>query len=671
MEKLRILIIDDDAADLQALPQTVALHMKNMHIDTSDSATGALQQLQEHIYDAVVSDIKMPGMDGITLVEKLQSLSPETPTLLITAYGDRELAIRALRAGAYDFIEKPIDREYFVSSLQRAIQARQMRCQIAEQQQALECHAHQLERMVTERTQELAEANTALRQSRDAFRLLIEAMPQLVWTARPDGAWEYANQRWYEYTGNCAVLPLGDGWISCYHPDDQSKVVTLWKTSLLISQPFQVEARLREGKTGAYRWFLIRGVPLRNVHSRVWKWLGTCTDIHENKVLEDALRESDVRFRRLVQSNLLGIAVANLAGTIHEANDAFLDLVGYTQEDVAAGRVEWATITPSDYQVREAQAIEEMRTTGMIRPFEKVYVTKNGGRVPVLVGATRFHPPGSEPLVLCFILDLTAHKEIERQKDLMLSMTGHELKTPLAALKGNLQLLLRRVKRVSTSPDRFAEELPTFFHRLMECLLTCTRQVDVQTTLINDLLDVSRITAGTLKLDLELCDLASLARETVEDLRVTAPERSFLLERPAQPVVMVQADRTRISQVITNFITNAVRYSPADQPIHIGIGLQENAARVWVRDHGPGLTEEERAHLWQRFSQIKGVAVQCGSGKGLGLGLYICQTLIEQHQGEVGVESTPGDGSTFWFTLPIVTQGDLLRSRQNHAEVHV
>src|SRR5690242_17818760 len=161
MEKLRILIVDDDVADLQALPRTVALRMKNTHIDTSDSAPGALQQIQEHTYDAIVSDIKMPGMDGITLIEKLQALSPETPTLLITAYGDRDLAIRALRAGVYDFIEKPIDREYFVSSLQRAIQVRQMRRQIAEQQQAMERYTHQLEQTVAERTHELVEANAA------------------------------------------------------------------------------------------------------------------------------------------------------------------------------------------------------------------------------------------------------------------------------------------------------------------------------------------------------------------------------------------------------------------------------------------------------------------------------------------------------------------------------
>jgi hypothetical protein len=258
-------------------------------------------------------------------------------------------------------------------------------------------------------------------------------------------------------------------------------------------------------------------------------------------------------------------------------------------------------------------------------------------------------------LVVGFVLDLTARKEMERQKDLMLSMTSHELKTPLAALKGTFQLLQRRAKRLGTQTDHLSPEVSAFFNDLIERLTAGARQVDVQTHLINDLLDVSRITANTLKLELEQCDLASIVRETVEDLRVTAPSHSLILEVPEHTTVMVCADRARISQVVTNYLTNAIRYSNADQPTYIGLTIQEEDARVWVRDKGPGLTEETQKELWQRFHQVKGVPVLSGSGKGLGLGLYICQTLIAQHQGEVGVESTPGEGSTFWFTLPIVT----------------
>lgn len=169
MDKQRVLIVDDDTALLQALPQAIALRMKNMHVDISDSAFGAIQQVQENEYDAIVSDIKMPGMDGITLIEKLHALCPDTPTLLITGHGERDLAISALRVGAYDFIQKPIDRDYFVSSLQRAIQTRQMRRQIAEQQEALQHYTHQLEQTVAERTRELVEANAA----KDVFMSMV------------------------------------------------------------------------------------------------------------------------------------------------------------------------------------------------------------------------------------------------------------------------------------------------------------------------------------------------------------------------------------------------------------------------------------------------------------------------------------------------------------------
>ena len=156
-----ILIVDDDVALLLALPQALYLRMDGVKVDTSDSAQEALSLIQEHDYDAIVSDIKMPGMDGLVLLEKIKELRPETPTLLITGHGDENLAIQALRGGAYDFIQKPVERDYLVAALQRAIQTRQLRHQVIEQQLALEHHAQSLERVVQKRTSELLEANAA------------------------------------------------------------------------------------------------------------------------------------------------------------------------------------------------------------------------------------------------------------------------------------------------------------------------------------------------------------------------------------------------------------------------------------------------------------------------------------------------------------------------------
>ncbi len=161
MNDSQVLIVDDDTALLQALPQALNLRMHGIQVDTSDSAPKALELIQEHDYDAIVSDIKMPGMDGLALLGKIREMRPDTLTLLITGHGEHDLAVQALRAGAYDFIQKPIDRDYLVAALQRAIQTHQLRRKVMEQQLALELHARSLERMVQKRTQELVEANVA------------------------------------------------------------------------------------------------------------------------------------------------------------------------------------------------------------------------------------------------------------------------------------------------------------------------------------------------------------------------------------------------------------------------------------------------------------------------------------------------------------------------------
>ena len=158
-EKPYLLIVDDDLALLEALPQTLYLRLTAVQVDTADSAPDALRQVQEHDYDAIVSDIKMPGMDGLVLLAKIQKLRPETPTLLITGHGEHDLAVQALRGGAYDFIQKPIDRDYLVAALCRAIQTHRLRRELAENQRALERHALSLERIVEYRTRELVEAN--------------------------------------------------------------------------------------------------------------------------------------------------------------------------------------------------------------------------------------------------------------------------------------------------------------------------------------------------------------------------------------------------------------------------------------------------------------------------------------------------------------------------------
>jgi signal transduction histidine kinase len=159
-----------------------------------------------------------------------------------------------------------------------------------------------------------------------------------------------------------------------------------------------------------------------------------------------------------------------------------------------------------------------------------------------------------------------------------------------------------------------------------------------------------------LHVSLEPGDLLHIVRNTVSDMRVVAPSRAIHLELPKQSTIPVMVDQVRISQVITNYLTNALKYSAEPLPVIVGITLAENEARVWVRDAGSGLSLEAQRSIWDRFRQAYSFATYTGmNGSGLGLGLYISQALIQQHGGRTGVESAPGMGSTFWFSLPLAT----------------
>jgi len=243
-----------------------------------------------------------------------------------------------------------------------------------------------------------------------------------------------------------------------------------------------------------------------------------------------------------------------------------------------------------------------------------------------------------------------ALRESNRRMDEFLGIACHELKTPLAAIKGNVQLAGRRLQRLAGDQKTQSDQL------LPDLLENANRQTDRLDRLVTDLLDVSRIQVGKLEMRSEACDLATIVQETVQEQRMINPRRSILLEGPIEEPVPIRADADRIGQVISNYLSNALKYSSGEKAVTVSLAREGPVARVSVRDDGPGLPPAERERIWERFHRARGVEVQTGSGVGLGLGLYISKTIIAWHGGHVGVESTPGHGATFWFTLPLAQQ---------------
>ncbi len=232
-----------------------------------------------------------------------------------------------------------------------------------------------------------------------------------------------------------------------------------------------------------------------------------------------------------------------------------------------------------------------------------------------------------------------------------LGLVSHELRTPLTSLQTTIDLLARRLDALARSrgnpPDgtRAVVALRTLVERCEHSLLRLRR-------LIGDMLDTALIQQGRLEIRMAPCDLDTLVTEMVQDQARLNPTRQIRWMAAACTVPVI-ADAGRIEQVVANYLSNALKFSREDQAVEVRVETADGLARVSVHDEGIGVPLDEQAHLWERLYQAEAIAWQSGSQIGLGMGLYICKTIIEQHHGQVGVQSTPGQGSTFWFTLPL------------------
>lgn len=252
--------------------------------------------------------------------------------------------------------------------------------------------------------------------------------------------------------------------------------------------------------------------------------------------------------------------------------------------------------------------------------------------------------------------ELLALDETSQRMSEFLHIAGHELRTPLTTIRANLQLAERRVQRTAThaaaangvAGDGQLEPLLTLLGRALSA-------ANRQERLVTALLDVSRIQSGKLSLEFAVFDLVVLVREVTANQQRAHLRRILSVEAP-ETAAAVLADRDRIGQVVTQYIANALKYSEETRPVLVSVTTGGGNARVGVRDEGPGIAAQEYERVWELFYRAPGVEPTSGSEIGLGLGLHISKTIIERHGGAVGVESRTGEGSTFWFTLPLIAK---------------
>jgi two-component system, LuxR family, sensor kinase FixL len=508
---------------------------------------------------------------------------------------------------------------------------------ITERKQAEEVELMALAQGKKERLVESAERKHR-EESEQRFRLLADSAPVMIWTSGIDKLCTYFNAPWLAFTGRTMEQELGNGWAEGVYPADKQRCLDIYTSSFDARKPFGMDYRLRRFD-GQYRWILDNGIPFYAPDGTFTGYIGSCIDITERRSLEQQLQYSELKLRSLVEANILGVIVADLDGRIYESNDCFAQILGYSTDELLAESFKWGQLIPPESHEALRQLMTPFLSAAALPPFEWECLRKDGSRVPMLAMATLLDQ--EHRLALVVTLDISDRKAAERRKQEFLRMVSHELRTPLTAILGLIELALLHIKHRPTS---LAPEAEWLLGQIEQKLKLACVQVDIETRLVGDLLEVSQ-------LEMHQENLVTIVQETIA-CHQAAHTRDIELVLPPAEVVPVIADADRIGQVLTNYLTNAFKFAPTDQVLAVQLEVEAGSVWVAVRDQGPGLTLEQQQRMWEQFYQVAAPGHRRPE-RGLGLRLAIAKAIIEQHHGQVGVESAPSQGATFWFTLPL------------------
>ena len=524
-----------------------------------------------------------------------------------------------------------------------------------------------------------------------------EAHYQLAMEAAGIGLWDRDLVRnrlvWSDKCKGIFGLPVEtvvsyEFFLSRVHPDDRERVDRVIQESADEKVAYAIEYRIL-WPDGSLHWVASRGQGMYDERGRAVRLIGVIVDItpqmqaeehqrlverYAQETLEEANQQSEELARQLATKQAFLQALMEQApsgmliveahsGKLTFYNEEAFRLLGQAllegedyRKYVHYGAIH-ADGTP--YKLEEYPLTRALTFGEVVQQEFMRYQRKDGTLIYLAVNAAPIHnAQGQTIAVICGFNDISEQYELEKRKDEFISMASHELRTPLTGMMGNLQMAERRLKRLlDIEGDASEGEQRSLVEDIAMRIARALGQVKIQSRLVDDLLDATRIQARKLRLSLEPCNLVHIVRDVISDLCIVLPQRTIALSLPDQAEVTVMVDAVRIGQVMHNFLTNALKYSPEAEPVAVGICLEDDYVRVWVRDAGPGLSQEVQQRIWDRFYQKPGGKVGKGiDGGDLGLGLYISRVLIQEHGGDVGVQSALGDGSTFWFTLPLAAR---------------
>jgi PAS domain S-box-containing protein len=505
-------------------------------------------------------------------------------------------------------------------------------------------YAQELEARVQERTAELATANAALRESEERFRIAAESLTDVVYD------WDIKEKvDWYGDIDGIMGYPPGGfprtigAWAATIHPEDKDRVMAALEGHLKGAAPFVVEYRVGR-RDGEWRWWSARGTALRNDRGEPYKMIGSITDITERKRAEEALRESEQRFRILFEQAIDGMMLADAeTKRVTLANHQIQRLLGYSEAELLQLTV--ADLHPAADLPAVLEQFEQ-HSRGEITLITNIPVRRKDGTVfyaDISASAVRLQ---QRDCLFGIFRDITERKEAEAQLQHSLAdlersnqeleqfayIASHDLQEPLRMVSSYTQLLAQRYE------GQLDDKAKKYINYAVDGAIRMQ-------TLINDLLAYSRV--GTQAKPLAPTDSHSVLGEAIRNLAATIEESRAIITNDDLP--MVRADASQLVLVFQNLLANAIKFRSKDLPrVHV---TAQNQGREWVfsvKDNGIGIEPQHAERVFVIFQRLHTRQEHPGTG----IGLAVCKRIVERHGGKIWFESEPGNGTTFFFTLP-------------------
>jgi len=480
----------------------------------------------------------------------------------------------------------------------------------------------------------------ALVDSEHLLQNITSASPTALWMADDNGMITYANKTWTDWTGQPTKDLLGTGWLHCILPEDRARAAEKFLMDLKAQKPYEVDFRIRR-KSGEIRWCIATGHPQYNHEGKFMGYIGACTDVTEKTItdIELQLKNGELndqirQFEFVTDFMPVQLWTAKTSGELDYVNKQTINFFGLPMEAVIGEK--WMDNVHPDDRPGCIAAWTAALQNGTLYQYEFRLRDKNGEYKWHLARALPFINDGEIVRWFGTNTDIDEQKQMQRQKDDFLGIASHELKTPVTSIKAYAQVL-------GAMLSNEGEE------KKAQMVMKMDAQLNRLTNLIGDLLDVTKINSGRILFNKVWFDFNKAVEECVQDLQHTTNKHILVMD--FKETGKVYSDKERIGQVMTNLISNAVKYSPHSNRIIISTEREGNMVTVCVEDFGIGIPEDKKDKVFEQFYRVSGSKQH--TFPGLGLGLYISNEIIRREGGKMWVNSTEGKGSTFCFSLPV------------------